>query len=69
MKQSTNMRRIRKGDRFVAGTETLEVTGIPERHPSQPGMVRVPVVRFPGGKRSSRRTFAGDHRVKLIETA
>lgn len=63
-RQTSNMRRLRKGDMFYEAGELWEVTGIPEIIGTG-ASVRVPMKRI-NGLRSHRYTYSGDARVRLV---
>lgn len=64
MRATTNMRRIRSGESFVAPDGKL-VTCIGWVVKLADGRVKIPVL-VEGSTRTSRRTFDGDLRVKLV---
>lgn len=63
---SSNMRKLRKGDRFHEKGELWEVTGQPLWFDGSSEFVRVPMIRVNGGVRQRRYIYRGDHRVTLI---
>ena len=63
---TSNMRRLRKGDRFWDDGELWEVTGQPEMVDGTDEFVRVPMIRVNGGLRSRRYLYNGSYRVNLV---
>lgn len=61
---TTNMRRIRKGDRFEENGIVFECAGRSEKIDSE--FVSVPLRRTYKGSRQRSYVYNGDHRVRLI---
>jgi hypothetical protein len=62
-RNTSNMRRIRKGDMFFDGEQLVEAMGFAQK--LDDGKVRVPVW-VSSSSRPSRRTYDGDRRVTLL---